>query len=224
MSIFFNRNKFNYVPTNIVSNQDNRLIDSDCVIFDIETTGLDYKNDRIIQFAGLKISNDQIVDTIDFFINPKIKIPGFITDINRIRDVDVENAISISEGLKKIVEFFDNNFLIAHNGINFDMNFINDKLLKNNMSLISNPLLDTMWLSKAINPDFTKHSLAKIVESYKINYDTNKAHQALYDSELLFNVWLNLKHKLKKLKINRLDEINKKFVSISLIDTSKVHN
>lgn len=221
---FINRKKFKKIHTNIIGNADNRLLDSDYVVFDIETTGLDSKNDKIIQFAGIKVSNGEIIDSIEFFINPEIEIPHFITEINHISNEDVKDAVSIKQGLEKIVNFISNNFLIAHNGINFDMNFLNNKLVENKMRKISNPILDTMWLSKAININLDKHNLARLVKYYGINYDENKAHQALYDSELLLQVWLFLKEDLKKYKIKTLDQINKKFVELkSNIDISKIH-
>lgn len=218
---------FNFVPTDIVYKADNKnFFNHECVVLDIETTGLDATNDKIIQFGAIKCISDKIIDSIEFFIDPEIDIPEFITNINRITNSDVKGQIKIKKGLQEIKNFIGNNsFLIAHNGINFDLNFINTKLKENKMELINQPLMDTMWLSKAINPVFLSHSLANITKEYQIDYDKQKAHQALYDVKLLLNVWSIMKKQLKEYNLKYLKQINKKFVKYPLkkVDFSKIH-
>lgn len=222
-----NKQLFNFVPTNIVFNADNKNIyENVFVVLDIETTGLDANNDKIIQFGAMKYKGNQLIESIEFLINPEIEIPEFITNINHITNDDVKGQIKIKEGLNKILDFIkDDSFLIAHNGINFDLNFINTKLKENKMDLIKNPLLDTMWLSKAINPHFIKHSLLNIVKEYQIPFDNQLLHQALYDVKMLSNIWFIMVEELKKYNLKTLKQINKKFVKIQKtnIDLSKVH-
>lgn len=217
---------FETVPINIVKNADNRLLDSPYVVFDIETTGLNAIKDKIIQFGAIKFINNSPVSEIEFLMDPECEIPKEITAINHIENKDVKGQIKIKEGLNKIIDFFENCYLIAHNGINFDLNFINFKLKQNKMHQIKNPVLDTMWLSKAINPSFKSHSLKNIVETYQINYDQTKTHQALYDTKLLTEVWEKLKSKLKDdFGILNLKLINKKFVKFTLqkFNSKKIH-
>lgn len=207
---------FEKVPTNIVKKADNRLLDSPYVIFDIETTGLNPIKDKIIQFGGIKFVNNNPVSEIEFFIDPECEIPKQITAINNITNKDVANQLKIKQGLIKIIDFFEDAYLIAHNGINFDACFINAKLKQNKMGQLKNPILDTMWLSKAVNLNFKSHSLKSIVENFQINYDESKAHQALYDTKLLSEVWKKLKIKLDKdFNLKELKGINKKFVKFS---------
>ena len=47
----------------IEENKSHRL-----VIFDLETTGLDKDKDQIIQFSGIKIKNNKVVDTLNLKI------------------------------------------------------------------------------------------------------------------------------------------------------------
>ncbi|MDE5553495.1 MAG: ribonuclease H-like domain-containing protein [Malacoplasma sp.] len=218
---------FNFVPTDIVFNSDEKnFFNHECVILDIETTGLDAINDKIIQFGAVKYISNKMTGYIEFYVDPEIEIPEFITNINHIKNEDVKGQIKIKEGLERIKNFIGKNaFLIAHNGINFDLNFINSKLKENNMELINQPLLDTMWLSKAINPHFYKHSLANIVQEYAIDYDLSCAHQALYDVNLLLQVWNVMKNQLKEYDVKSLNDLNKKFVKYlgKKIDYSKIH-
>ncbi|MDE6082815.1 MAG: ribonuclease H-like domain-containing protein, partial [Malacoplasma sp.] len=119
---------FETVPINIVKNADYRLLESPYVVFDIETTGLNPNKDKIIQFGAIKFVNNKPIDEIEFFIDPECEIPKEITAINHIENKDVKGQIKIKEGLLKIIQFFQDFYLVAHNGINFDINFINNKL------------------------------------------------------------------------------------------------
>jgi DNA polymerase-3 subunit alpha (Gram-positive type) len=77
---------------------------------------------------------------------------------------------------------------VAHNGINFDLRFINKKLEQNELPLINNCLIDTSQLSRAINKHLSYHRLGVIARDYKINYDDSIAHRADFDAEVLYDV------------------------------------
>ena len=48
------------------------------VSFDLETTGLNPKRDRIIEVGAIKIINGKEVDHRSFFVNPGMKLPARI--------------------------------------------------------------------------------------------------------------------------------------------------
>mgnify|MGYP001319015320 CR=1 FL=1 len=56
-------------------------------------------------------------------MNPLILIPPTITEINGIRNEDVENAPPINDVLLQLLNFIGNNFTCAHN-VSFDMKFL----------------------------------------------------------------------------------------------------
>ena len=49
----------------------------DIVVFDLETTGLDVDNDRIVQFAAVRLDGEtgEQVDQIVFVCDPQVPIP-----------------------------------------------------------------------------------------------------------------------------------------------------
>lgn len=51
------------------------------VLLDTETTGLDPEYDRIIEFAGIKVKNNEIIDKFQTLIKPPYKIDSFITEL-----------------------------------------------------------------------------------------------------------------------------------------------
>ncbi|MBT3727036.1 3'-5' exonuclease [bacterium] len=61
------------------------------ICFDLETTGLDRRNDKIIEVALIKFDekNFKIIDTFTSLVNPLIPIPEVITGITNIKNEDV---------------------------------------------------------------------------------------------------------------------------------------
>ena len=59
----------------IVDNGHGESLDSDFVVFDIETTGFSYMNDHIIEIGAVKVVGGQIVDRFSTFVNPGVPIP-----------------------------------------------------------------------------------------------------------------------------------------------------
>ena len=41
------------------------------IVVDVETTGLDYTKEKIIEFAGVKLVNGEITEKFETLVNPK---------------------------------------------------------------------------------------------------------------------------------------------------------
>lgn len=192
----------------VLNSNDRNINDTTYVIFDLETTGLSICYDKIIEFGAIKYHQGRVIERLQFFIDPEIDIPENITAITKISNEDVKGKIKIKEALEKIIAFMGDATLIAHNGIKFDLPFLNYKLFENNMPEIKNPLIDTMQLSRAINEQIKGHSLGAICRKNKIEYNEDEAHRADVDSEFLLQVWNKMLIDLERLNIKTLNEIN----------------
>ena len=72
------------------------------VFFDLETTGLDVRTDRIVEISAIKINPDYSVDDFYYRLNPQMHIPQAATDVHGITDEDVKDCpffANISEAL-----------------------------------------------------------------------------------------------------------------------------
>lgn len=195
---------------NIVYNpSDVELEKARYVVFDLETTGLSSKYDHIIEF-GAQIIEDRVVkESMQLFIKPPITISSHISELTNITNSDVENAPTIEEAMPKLLEFIGDGVLVAHNA-GFDVNFLNEALLRMGKEKLSNPVIDTLDLSKAMIKDRRGYRLGNIARYYKIKYDADVAHRADYDAEILGEVLLHMLNGLKEYKtLNDLCELNK---------------
>lgn len=67
------------------------------VVFDIETTGFNSVNDRIIEIGAVRVIGGEIKETFSEFVNPECPIPYKITQLTTITDGMVKDAGTIEE-------------------------------------------------------------------------------------------------------------------------------
>src|SRR5699024_11552999 len=77
--------------------QDYSLEDHEFVVFDVETTGLSSKYDSIIELAGVKVKNGEVIDKFERFSNPGEKLSELIKELTGITDDMLVGAPDRSE-------------------------------------------------------------------------------------------------------------------------------
>ncbi|RLL48228.1 ATP-dependent helicase DinG [Oceanobacillus piezotolerans] len=167
------------------------------VVIDLETTGHSpAKDDKIIEIGIVVIENNQITDTKTTFFNPDQSIPPFISNLTGITDADVKNAPFFHEKADNIVHIFEDSYLIAHN-VPFDLGFLNAELEKNGRSKLTNPVIDTVELSRILYPEAPSYKLGQLAEFLDIRHDD--PHRALSDAYVTAKLFLKLLKKLHSL-------------------------
>ncbi|PAV29472.1 ATP-dependent helicase DinG [Virgibacillus profundi] len=184
------------------------------VIIDLETTGqTPSKDDKIIEVGIVVIENNKITDHYSTLLNPSMPIPPFISNLTGIVDKDVEDAPTFKEKANEINDIFRDGYLIAHN-VPFDLGFLNTELANNGVHPLSNPVLDTVELSRILYPKAPGYKLGQLAEFLNIHH--NEPHRALSDAYVTAKLFLNLKEKLDSLPfetINQLLKLEKTFKS-----------
>ena len=97
------------------------------ISIDVETTGLDVSNEKIIEIAAIKFKNGKIEDTFSELINPRKKIPHFIENLTGISNSDVTDKPHFEEISANFIRFMDKYPIVGHN-VSFDIDFINKEL------------------------------------------------------------------------------------------------
>ena len=85
----------------------NSLLKQKFVVIDVETTGLDYLNDRITEIALIKIENNKIIEEFSSLINPERFIPPFITELTGITNELVFNKPKFIDIIPKIKDYLN---------------------------------------------------------------------------------------------------------------------
>jgi DNA polymerase III subunit alpha, Gram-positive type len=181
-------------------------------VFDLETTGLNYKKDEIIEIGAVKVLNGKIINEFSTFIKPEGNIPAKITEITGINKKMVASAPYIREILGEFLEFIGDSVLVAHNA-GFDYGFLKAALEKCDMENTVYTRLDTLALSRALLPELKNHKLDTIAEFLKV--DLKHHHRAINDARATAEIFLKFILMMNNKGINSLKEINKLIKNIN---------
>ena len=164
------------------------------VVLDIETTGLEYKEgNKIIEIACVELLNfiptGEIYQT---FINPEKKSNLSAKEKHGISDDFLKDKKLFREIASDFLKFIKNSPIVAHNGLLFDVPFLNYELKSNKFNILKNPIIDTLILAKEKFPGALAN-LDALCRRFDIDLSVRKTHNALIDAKLLAKVYLELK-------------------------------
>lgn len=162
------------------------------VFFDLETTGTDVSNDRIVEFGAIKIYPDSpgnvknMTGTMHYRINPGIPIPPSATAVHGITDEDVKDKPTFSDLSFEILSFFLDSDIAGFNCLKFDL-----------------PLLYTEFHRAGINWHYKNHKLIDVrnifiqkesrdlssAVKFYLNKDLENAHGAIVDTAATIEVF-----------------------------------
>lgn len=99
------------------------LKQNDVVVFDFETTGLEFNKNEIIEIGAVKLKNGELAETFSCFVKPKNSIPDEITQITHITNDMVKDAYPIDKVIPDFYKFCYGCVIMAYN-IDFDYKFL----------------------------------------------------------------------------------------------------
>lgn len=165
------------------------------IVLDVETTGLDYKKERIIEFAAVRLENGVIKDQYETLINPQQHIRKSSMAVHGITEEMVADQPTEEEIMPKILEFIGDYPIVAHNAI-FDYNFINEASKRLYGKAIQNQRIDSQFLFKEVYPEFESHGLENLMLKFNVDFDTR--HRAMADTIGLAQAYPKLKKLYEK--------------------------
>ena len=166
----------------------NERFDGEFIVFDIETTGLSYSNDRITEIGALLIKGGEVKETFSSFVNPHMPIPEKIVKLTGISDDMVADAPDETDVIKRFLDFTDGRMLVAHNA-NFDVSFIRAAAERIGLPF-KNPYCDTVPISRAMLRELKNHKLDSVANALRLG-DFNH-HRAVDDAEILSKIFVRL--------------------------------
>ncbi len=154
------------------------VLDRPLVFFDLETTGLDFKNDRIIELAFIKLTPQGDVLERERRFNPGIPIPPEATVIHGITDADVAHEVAFCRTAKSLVEALEGCDLAGFNIRRFDLPMLVQELKRCDfdLSLEGRRILDMQTIFHREEP----RDLSAAARFY-LERDHEEAHTALGD-------------------------------------------
>ena len=102
----------------------------DFVAVDLETTGLDFEKDEIIEVALVRFVDSKPTESVDFLVKPtEAVLRPFIESLTGISKAELEGCEDFASVAGKICSFIGDLPLVAHNA-SFDSKFLKRTLAK----------------------------------------------------------------------------------------------
>ena len=147
------------------------------VAFDLETTGLSPRSDRILEIGAVRYDESMHpIDELQVVVDPQMPIPLAIQRLVGLSDDDVLGGPAPAEAASRLADFCGDAALIAHGGT-FDLLFLRALLSE---SFGSRLIFDTLDLARILLPTFESHSLPLL--SRRLGIPHERPHRALSDA------------------------------------------
>ena len=158
------------------------------VLFDTETTGLQYSRDEIIEFAAIVVERrdgkpvilleyDELVS-----LTPGGFVPPRIEQLTGISTQDIrERGLAKTRVCRDIAEMFRGNTLLLAYNAHFDLSFLFYMLLRDGdpMILKGKDKLDLLTVYKDRRP--YPHKLCNAIDAYSLTGKVRNSHRAVDD-------------------------------------------
>jgi DNA polymerase III subunit epsilon len=163
------------------------------VAFDLETTGLTARIDRVVEIAAVRFTaSGQVVDRFEQLVNPQRPMSPAAQAVNGISDADLAGAPVAREVLPRFLAFLGDpqaTSMVAHNA-SFDAGFLGSELSRAGYQTPQHRIFDTLALARRRHPELASYRLASLAARFGLPEE--RMHRALTDSLCVMKLWLAL--------------------------------
>ncbi len=181
------------------------------VFFDLETTGINITNDRIVEISLLKVYPNGKEELKTRRVNPEMPIPPQSTAIHGITDEDVKDCPTFKQIARSFVEILEGCDIAGFNSSRFDVPMLSEELLRAGIDfdMSKRKFIDVQII-------FHRKEPRTLEAAYKFYCDKvlDNAHSAEVDTIATYEV---LKSQLDKYPdlVNDVDALSKEFSSFN---------
>ena len=177
---------YNYMRS---KTKNSHILDS-YVLLDVETTGLDFNKNELLEIGLIKVEKYSVIDERDYLLKPLGGIPKKIELLTGITEKEVNaNSIAIEQALKQTMEFIKGNVIIGYN-VNFDCMFLKKACDKHKVKCTIRKIKDVENLAVQKLKDVQDYKLETVAN--KLGIQKKQSHRALDDCRLTLDVMKKL--------------------------------
>ena len=155
------------------------------VFFDLETTGTNIIDDRIVELSYIKIHPDGHEESATMRINPGRPIPPSASAVHHITDADVADKPLFEQVAKELEQVFSDADIAGFNSNRFDVPLLVEEFLRAGVDI-------NLKDSRMVDVQNIYHKLERrtLVAAYQFycGKDLTDAHSALADTRATYEV------------------------------------
>ena len=177
---------------------------ADFVAFDLETTGLSPKADRVLEIGAVRFDRTmRRLGEMEVVVDPGMPIPLAVQRLCGLTQEDVRGAPSPVEAVAQLADFCAGAELVAH-GAGFDITFC--AALAPDV-FARRRVLDTLELARILLPGAGSHSLPLL--SAALGLEHLRPHRALSDASATHQLFARLRHAGEMLPATALAQVRR---------------
>lgn len=161
----------------------------DYVVIDLEMTGLNAKNDKILEVAAIRMRDGREVECFSAIVNPEVPLSDKVIELTGISQEQAENGRVMDETLQEFLTFIGEDILVGQNVI-FDFSFLKQWAV-NHKLILEKQAVDTLKLARSFLPVEQKKDLESLCVYFKI--PRVNAHRALDDARETAQIFEKMK-------------------------------
>lgn len=155
-------------------------------VIDVETTGLDSENDRVIEVGIIRFEQGEVVESYGQLIDPECEVPEEVVELTGIKPEDLEGKPTFAEVADEIHQRLQGVGIVAYN-LSFDKGFVAAELERCGMAWPDEaPTFDPLIFARQFYKNLRRKNLGTIAD--KLGIPLEEAHRATHDAEVAGHV------------------------------------
>ena len=155
------------------------LIAVDAVVLDLETTGLDPRDARLLQIGAVRLGGGQTAAEFATLVNPGVPIPLSASAIHGITGADIIGSPSPPEALAALTTFLQGRPVIGH-AVGYDLAVLRAEAERAGIAPLRPRFLDTRLLAPLVAPDLPEFTIETL--SAWLGVEPEARHTAIGDA------------------------------------------
>ena len=186
--------------------------DEEYVAFDLETTGLYPRFDKIIEIGAVIMKEGQELRRFQTFVDPMCSLSREVSELTGITDDMLRGAPKIETVMPELMDFIGNRPIVAHNA-RFDACFVTRECKRQNLPC-DLTVVDTLTLSQNLLPHLNKYKLDIVAKEFELGNFNH--HRAADDAVICGQIMHKLFAMLEELNVHSLQQINEAMIPLRM--------
>lgn len=181
------------------------LIAVEAVAIDTETTGLDVRNDRVIEMAAVQLDGSLIDEAGAWstLVRTERPIPEKASAIHGLYSRDLADAPAFAPAYAGFVSRLNGRLVIGHT-VGFDTALLANECARHGLKWVEPPFLDVRVLAQIVAPHLPGYSLEALAAW--LNVDVQNRHRALGDALAAARIFVALAPRLREVGVRSVGE------------------
>lgn len=158
------------------------------VSIDLETSGLDPKQDRILEIAAIKVVEGKITDRYETLVDAGVHLSERIVSLTGISGEMIKEGAKPAEAVRNCVEFIGDMPILGHY-VQFDYSFLKRAAVNHGFAFEKEGI-DTLRIARKALPQLESKGLSSLCSYYRIPLEHH--HRAMADAAAALQLYQKL--------------------------------